>query len=52
MGEVKISYTNLARKLEGMRPLLRPECKWKDNIGMYLKKWDMDWIQLAQNVEQ
>jgi hypothetical protein len=39
-------------KPEGMRPLGRSRCRWKDNIKMDLQKvgcGGMDWIELAQD---
>jgi hypothetical protein len=42
----------LVGKLEGKRPLVRPRCRWMDNIRMDLGEmgWgDVDWIGLAQD---
>jgi hypothetical protein len=40
---------------KGKRPLVRPRCRWVDNIKMDLReiRWDgMDWIDLAQERDQ
>jgi hypothetical protein len=40
---------NFGHKPEGKRPLVRPRCRWKDNIGMYFREigWEgVDWIYL------
>ena len=45
-------YRVLVGKPEGMRPLGRPRCRWKDNIKMDLQEVGcegMDWIDLAQD---
>jgi hypothetical protein len=42
-------------KPEGKRPLGRPRRRWVDNIKIDLKEigWDdMDWIDLAQDMDQ
>jgi hypothetical protein len=39
-------------KTEGKRPLVRPRCRWEDNIRMDLQEvgcGGMDWIELAQD---
>ena len=39
-------------KPEGKRPLVRPRCRWEDNIKMYLQEVGdgvMDWIKLAED---
>jgi hypothetical protein len=36
-GEMRTKYKILARKSEGMRPLIRFRHIWEDNIKMYLK---------------
>ena len=51
MGERRVAYRVLVRKLEGKRPLGRPRRRW-ENIKMDLQKvgWGgMDWIHLAQD---
>jgi len=38
-------------KPKGKRPLVRPRCRWEDNIRMDVQKIGggvMDWIELAQ----
>ena len=45
-------YRVLVGKPVGRRAIGRPRRKWKDNIKMNLRKWDvedMDWIELAQD---
>jgi hypothetical protein len=52
MGEKRTTYRLLVRKLEGMRPLGRPRCRWVDNIKINLVEvgWSgVDWIGLAQD---
>jgi hypothetical protein len=36
---------------EGRRPLGRPRRRWEDNIKIDLQevRWDIDWIELAQD---
>jgi hypothetical protein len=47
MGE-RNAYRILVGKPEGKRPLGRHRRRWEDNIG-----WsDMDWIDLAQDMDQ
>jgi hypothetical protein len=38
------------RERERERPLGRPRHRWKDNIKIYLQKWNrgVDWYDLAQ----
>jgi hypothetical protein len=49
--EKRCAYRTLVRRPEGRRPLDRPRRKW----GYYIKidlqqeRWDMDWIELAQD---
>jgi hypothetical protein len=46
------AYRLLVGKPEGKRPLLRPRCRWMDNIKIDLLEigWaGVDWIGLAQN---
>jgi len=45
-------YRDLVGKPEGKRPLVRPRCKWEDNIKMDLQEVGcdgMDLIELAQD---
>jgi hypothetical protein len=54
-GEKRNVYRILLGMPEEKRPLGRPRCRWLDNIKMDLREigWDgMDWIDLAQNMEQ
>jgi hypothetical protein len=42
-------------KPERKRPLVRPRCRWEDNIKMDLRErgWGgMEWIDLAQDGDQ
>jgi hypothetical protein len=50
MGDVRGLYRVLVGRLEGMRPLARPRCRWEDNIKLELKEvgWgSLDWIDMA-----
>ena len=38
MGEKRGVYRVLMGKPEGKRPLVRPRCRWEDNIGMDLQE--------------
>jgi len=52
MGEERGVYRVLVGKPEGKRPLVRPKCRWVDNIRMDLQEVGcgyMDWIGLAQD---
>jgi hypothetical protein len=55
MGEERGMYRVfrvLVGKPEGKRPLVRPRCRWEDNIRMDLQEVGcvgMDWIGLAQD---
>ena len=52
MGERRGIYRVLVGKPEGKRPLVRPRCRWEDNIKMDLQEVGcecMDWIDLAQD---
>ena len=52
MGERRGIYKVLVGKPEGKRPLVRPRCRWEDNIKMDLQEvgcGGMDWIELAQD---
>jgi hypothetical protein len=45
-------YSVLVGKPAGKRPLVRPTCRWEDNIKMDLYEVEcggMDWIPLAQD---
>jgi hypothetical protein len=55
MGETRIAYRILVRKLGERRPLGRPRRRWLDNIKMDLREivWDgMDGIKLAHDRDQ
>jgi hypothetical protein len=50
MGDTSNAYRILAGEPEGKRPLVRPRCRWVDNIKIDLRDrgWDgMDCIDLA-----
>jgi hypothetical protein len=50
MGEERGVYRVLVGKLEGMRPLGIPRCRWEDNIKMDLQEFGAgcgDWMELA-----
>ncbi|PNF15776.1 hypothetical protein B7P43_G10443 [Cryptotermes secundus] len=52
MGEKRNAYRILVGKPEGSRTLVRPRCRWVDNIKMDLREigWDgMNWIDLADD---
>jgi hypothetical protein len=54
-GEKMNSYSILARKPDGTRPLGRPRRRWVDNSKMNLREigWgDIEWIDLAQDRDQ
>jgi hypothetical protein len=51
-GEKRHAYRLLAGTAEGKRLLLRPRCRWTDNIKMDVGEmgWDdVDWIGLAED---
>jgi hypothetical protein len=55
MGAKRNWYRILVGKPEGKRPLGRPRRRWVDNIKMDLREigwYDMDWIDLAQDMDQ
>jgi Lhr-like helicase len=55
MGEMRNIYKILVTKPERKSLLRRPRCRWEDNIRMYLREveWEfVDWIQPAQNSDQ
>jgi hypothetical protein len=39
----------VVRKPEGKGQLGRPGCRWEVNIGIYVKEWGVDCIQMAQD---
>ena len=52
MGEERGAYRFLVGKPEGKRPLVRPRCRWVNNIRLDLQVVGcgyMDWIGLAQD---
>jgi hypothetical protein len=55
IGEKRNAFRILVGKPEGKTPLVRPRCRWVDNIKIDLRAigWDgMDWIALAQDREK
>jgi hypothetical protein len=55
MGEMRNAYNILFGKPAGKRPLIRPRCRWGDNIIMDLREVTLegvDWIHLAQDRNQ
>jgi hypothetical protein len=51
-GKLRNAYKILVWKAEVKRPLVRPRCRWEDNIKLDLRKIGsecVDWIRLAQN---
>jgi hypothetical protein len=42
MGEGRVVYRVLVRRLEGKRPLGRPRRRWEDNIKMDLREIGID----------
>jgi hypothetical protein len=49
IGERRGVYRVLVGKPEGKRPPGRSRRRWEDNIKMDFRKWDGDWIDLAQD---
>jgi len=52
MGDSRGAYRVLVGRPEGKRPLVRPRCRWEDNIKIDLQAvgWGgMDWIDLTEN---
>ena len=52
MEEGRSAFKILTGKPTGMRPLLRPKCRWKDSIRMDLKEIDVNttnWVDSAQD---
>ena len=52
MGEGRGAHSVLVGKPEGKGPLVRPRCRWEDNIKMNLQEvgWGFgDWMELAQD---
>jgi hypothetical protein len=52
MEEGRGIYRILVGRPEGKRPLVRPRCRWEDNIELDLREIGMDganWIQLARD---
>jgi hypothetical protein len=55
MGVKRNAYRVLVGKAEGKRPLVRPRCRWENNIKINLREFGwggMDWINLAHDREQ
>jgi hypothetical protein len=55
MGEMRNAQQIFVGKPEGKRPLVKPRCRWEDNIRMDLKElgWeDVVWIHLTQDGDQ
>jgi len=51
-GECRGIYRVLVGKPEGKRPLVRPRCRWEDNIKVDFQEVGcegMDWIVLVQD---
>jgi hypothetical protein len=51
MEEGRGVYRGVVGRPEGKKPLVRPRCRWEDNIKMELREIGIDaanWIQLAQ----
>jgi hypothetical protein len=54
-GGKRNAYRILVENPKEKRPLVRPRCRWEDNIKMYLReiRWGgMDWTDLAQDKDQ
>jgi hypothetical protein len=51
MGVRRGAYRILVGKSDGRRPLVKPRCRWEDNIKMDLQEvgWGRTWIDLSQN---
>ena len=52
MGQARGVYRVLVGKPEGKRPMVRPRCRWEDNIKMDLQEVGggcEDWMELAQD---
>jgi hypothetical protein len=52
MGERRGVYRISVGKLEGKRSLVRPRCRWEDNIEKDLQEvgcGGLDWIELTQD---
>jgi len=51
MGQGRGVYRVLVGKPEGKRPLVRPRCRWEDNIKMDLREVGEggDWMELTQD---
>jgi len=52
MGDSRGAYRVLVGIPEGKRPLVRPRCRWEDNIKIDFQAvgWGgMDWIDLAED---
>jgi hypothetical protein len=52
MGEGRGVYRVLVGRPERKRPLVRPRCRWEDNIKMDIREIEIDgaiWIRLARD---
>jgi hypothetical protein len=47
MGEGRGVYRVLLGKPGGKRPLGIPRCRWGIILKWIVRKWDMDWVELA-----
>jgi hypothetical protein len=52
MDEKKNEYNSLVGKPERKPPLIRPRCKWEDNLRTDLRETGVDCIHLAQYRDQ
>ena len=54
-GENRNAYKFFVGQPKGKAPLVKPRCRWMDNIEIYLTeiRWEcMDWIHLAQDIHK
>jgi hypothetical protein len=56
MGDSRGVYRVLVEKPEGKRPLVRPRCRWEDNIKMYVQEVECgawtgsSWLRIGTDV--